>query len=115
MKKIKEHYEARRCEVYAKNRESLKIMWDDKEEIRKHIYSELINENSAIVEVGVRLAENACLMYTYNPKEMFLVDPWISIAGYPHHSSNKKFYERVKNVFEGYNNVKIKKKGQKKQ
>ena len=101
MKKTKEHYEARRNEVYAKNRESIRMMWDDKEEVRKDVYRELINENSVIIEIGVRLAENAFLMYAHNPKKMFLVDPW------ENHPKDKKFYKRVKDVFAGCNNVQI--------
>lgn len=105
--KIKNHYECRRQEVYNKKALHKISMWDDKEKIRKQIYQELINHKSIILEIGVRLAENACLMYMYNPKEMHLVDPWISKAEYPHHSKNNIFYERVKKVFDNCDNVSI--------
>ena len=104
--KVKDHYYSRKQQVYRKAPHII-TMWDDKEKIRKQIYQELISNESIIVEVGVRLAENACLMYMQNPKEMYLVDPWISNDGYPHHSKNNIFYEQVKKVFDNCDNVSI--------
>jgi cephalosporin hydroxylase len=101
------HYQDRRNEVSAKKNPDNLSVFDEKGEIRGKIYDELITEDSLIVEVGVRLGENACLMFLRNPKKMILIDPWIQSGSYPHHSKNNKFYQRVSNVFSNFDNVEI--------
>lgn len=101
------YYRERRSEIAAKTKTDHLSVFDEKEEIRNKIYNELIGEDSVIVEVGVRLGENACLMFLRNPKKMFLIDPWIAEVGYPHHLKNDKFYNRVTGVFSNFSNVEI--------
>lgn len=82
-------------------------MWYEKKDIRKKIYEKCINENSVIAEVGVRLGENACMMFFRNPKKLYLIDPWLAKPGYPHHRENDYFYKRVENAFGGIENISI--------
>jgi hypothetical protein len=104
---VSQHYENRKKEVLLKKNEKSTSMWYEKEEIRNKLYDALIKKDFIIIEVGVRLAENACMIYLRDPKKMYLVDPWIKSSGYPNHSKNDVFYKRVCEVFSSFDNVKI--------
>ena len=104
--KVNEYFKKRRDTVWAKG-ESYRRSWIEKFESRKKIYDFAIDKDSICVEVGVRLAENACLIYQTGCKELHLVDMWYQSAIRPHHSSNDKFFKTVSKVFKGIENVKI--------
>jgi hypothetical protein len=105
--KIIKHYNNRKKQVYGKNNKGLSELWDEKEKIRNTMYDELITSESIVAEIGVRLGENACMMSLRNPKEIHLIDPWIGLSGYPHHSKNNEFYKIVSEVFADVNNTQI--------
>ena len=71
---ISQHYEKRKKEVLSKNNQNNTSMWHEKEAIRNKIYDALIKEDFVVVEVGVRLAENACMLYLRDPKKMYLIE-----------------------------------------
>ncbi len=105
--KIIKHYNYRKNQVYSKNRKGLTELWDEKENIRNTIYDELINTNSIVAEIGVRLGENACMINLRNPSKMYLIDPWIAAGVYPHHTKNNEFFKIVRDVFSDEENTQI--------
>jgi len=105
--KIIAHYEMRKNQVYSKNNKGLTELWDEKEEIRNEIYDELINSNTTVAEIGVRLGENACMISLRGPNKLYLIDPWVEKSGYPHHSKNKQFFKIVSDVFDDEKNTQI--------
>ena len=55
---------------------SRKIIETDKINSRNLIYSNIINSNSVVVELGVWRGVNAKLIYSHNPKYLYLIDIW---------------------------------------
>lgn len=105
--KIIAHYDIRKNQVYSKNNKCLTDLWDEKENIRNEIYNELINNNTIVAEIGVRLGENACMISLREPNRLYLIDPWIETSRPPHHSKNEQFFKIVCDVFADEKNTQI--------